>query len=103
MRLALVVLLAGCVKSGSAPLVAVAEVALPGGATRFDYQDVDAEHGHLVLAHMGDSELLVLKLDDGSVAARLPGIDTVRGVAVGGGRIFAAAINGQLVMIDAQQ
>jgi DNA-binding beta-propeller fold protein YncE len=98
-------LLTGCVKSGTAAvaLVTVADVPLPGGATRFDYQEVDSEHGHLVLAHMGDSELLVLKLEDGSVAARFPGIETIRGVTVGGGRIFATATNGQLVMIDASK
>lgn len=26
----------------------VADVGLPGKATRFDYQDIDAAHGHLI-------------------------------------------------------
>lgn len=85
------------------PLRSVADVELPGNATRFDYQDVDAERGHLVIAHMGDSEVLVVSLADGSVLKRLSGISTVRGVisASTANRIFATAINGQLVLIDA--
>jgi hypothetical protein len=34
------------------PLTKVADVTLPGAATRFDYQDVDVARGHLVVAHM---------------------------------------------------
>jgi DNA-binding beta-propeller fold protein YncE len=87
----------------SLPLVAVSDVALPGNASRFDYQDVDVEHGHLALAHMGDSELLVLSLSDGATVGRVPGIDTVRGVVVAASanRILATAMNGQLVSVDA--
>src|SRR4051812_13218615 len=59
------------------PLVIDFEVALPGNATRFDYQDVDADHSHLVLAHMGDSEVLFISLIDGSVVARVPNVSTV--------------------------
>jgi sugar lactone lactonase YvrE len=104
MRLMLVGLLAGCVtQRASASLSLVADVPLPGNATRFDYQDVDAQHGHLIVAHMGDSEVLVLSLSDGSVAKRVPGVATVRGVvaAPDANRIFASAIDGHVVVIDA--
>jgi DNA-binding beta-propeller fold protein YncE len=85
------------------PLAEVAAVTLPGNATRFDYQDVDSQRGHLVVAHMGDDELLVLDARDGATLARLPGIQRVRGVAVAtsANRIFATAMNDQLVIVDA--
>lgn len=86
------------------PLMLVADVDLPGHATRFDYEDIDPSNGHLVISHMGDSEVLVVSLSDGSTLRRLPGIATVRGVGVGTGanRLFAtAAATNQLVAIDA--
>jgi DNA-binding beta-propeller fold protein YncE len=87
----------------SLPLATAFEVALPGNATRFDYQDVDTHRGHLVLAHMGDSEVLFISLDNGEVVGRVPNVDTVRGVIVADAvnRVFATAINGQVVAIDA--
>ena len=86
------------------PLVLVADVGLPGGATRFDYQEIDAAQAHLVVAHMNDASVLVLNLGDGSVAKLLPGIPTPRGVAVGNdvGRIFVTSSPSQLVIVDNQ-
>jgi DNA-binding beta-propeller fold protein YncE len=81
-------------------LSGVVDVPLPGNPTRFDYQDIDAARGRLVIAHMGDSEVVVVNLSDGSVAGRIPGIDTVRGIAVASDRIFATAMNGFVVTID---
>src|SRR5690348_8713173 len=40
--------------AGKLPLVVVSDVPLPGGSTRFDYQDIDPASGHLVTAHMND-------------------------------------------------
>jgi hypothetical protein len=104
------VVLAGCSSCGrthepaaptaNLPLVLVADVELPGGATRFDYQDIDAEQGHLVLAHMNDASVLVLKLADGSVERLLPNIPTARGVVVGDGRIFITSSPSQVVIVD---
>jgi DNA-binding beta-propeller fold protein YncE len=90
--------------SPSLPLVLVNDVALPGRATRWDYQEIDAAHGHLVIAHMGDNEVVVVSLADGSTLARIPNVATVRGIAVAASanRIFAsAAATNQLVSIDA--
>jgi DNA-binding beta-propeller fold protein YncE len=84
--------------------VRVADVDLPGGSTRFDYEEVDSAHGHIVIAHMGDSEVLIVSLADGSVQQRVPNVPTVRGVAIGdtANRLFAsAAASNQLVAIDA--
>jgi YVTN family beta-propeller protein len=86
------------------PLAKVADVALPGAATRFDYQDVDAARGHLVVAHMNDASVLVLNVADGSVAKELRGIPVPRGVAVGEdvARIFVTSSPSTLVIIDAK-
>ena len=88
--------------SPSFPLLLVADVELPGGATRLDYQDVDPAKKHLVVAHMNDASVLVLNLADGSVARVLPGIPTPRGVAIADdvGRIFVTSSPSQLVIID---
>lgn len=88
--------------SGSGLLTTVTDVALPGGATRFDYQEIDAAKGQLVVAHMNDDAVLVLSLDDGSVRAQLPNIPTPRGVAIADdvGLIFVTSTPGHLVLID---
>jgi DNA-binding beta-propeller fold protein YncE len=84
------------------PLVLVADVDLPGGATRFDYQDVDTGLGHLVLAHMNDDSVLFVDLRDGSVLKELTGIPVARGVIVADdvGVVFVTSSPNQLVLID---
>jgi DNA-binding beta-propeller fold protein YncE len=86
----------------SLPLVLVADVALPGRAVRFDYQDLDAARGHLIIAHMNDASVVVVNTADGSVAKVLAGIPTPRGVAVADdvGRIFVTSSPNRLVIID---
>src|SRR5258708_963253 len=86
------------------PLVKVSDVGLPGAAARFDYQDIDAAHGHLVIAHMDDNSVVVVNLSDGSLFKVLPNIPTARGVVVAPdvGRIFVTSTGtlNQLVIID---
>lgn len=84
------------------PLVRVADVDLPGGATRFDYQDIDSGLGHLVIAHMNDGAVLIVKLSDGSVLKELTGIPVARGVSVAedAGIVFVTSSPNQLVLID---
>jgi DNA-binding beta-propeller fold protein YncE len=84
------------------PLVLEAEVALPGAAARFDYQDIDATLGHLVIAHMNDDAVLIVNLKDGSTAARLSHIQQPRGVCVAAeiGVIFVTSAANQLILID---
>jgi hypothetical protein len=72
----------GRAAAGTGLLARVADVPLPGGATRFDYQEIDTGKGLLVLAHMRDDSVLLLDLADGSVRKELTGIPTPRGVAV---------------------
>jgi YVTN family beta-propeller protein len=53
---------------------------------------------------MGDSEVVIVNLGDGSLASRLPRVGSVRGIAVGANAnaIFAtAAASDELVIIDA--
>lgn len=86
----------------STALELVADVALPGGATRFDYQDVDTAHQQLIVAHMNDNAVDILDLRDGSLRGRVTGIATPRGVVVApdSNRIFITSKPGELVVID---
>ena len=67
---------------GALPLTLVADVPLPGHATRFDYQAVDATHRRLFIAHLGDSALVVFDLDGQRVVREITGLPSVHGVAV---------------------
>ncbi|MFO0748905.1 MAG: hypothetical protein U1F43_25050 [Myxococcota bacterium] len=84
------------------PLELVADVPLPGGATRFDYQDIDRARGRLVIAHMNDGSLLFVELATGSVLAELGHIATARGVVVAGDveLTFVTSSPHALVVID---
>ena len=85
-------------------LTLVTDVPLPGGGTRFDYQEIDAARGLLVATHMNDNAVLLLDLQDGSVKQQLTGIPTPRGVAVAddAGIIFVTSTPGHVVLIDNQ-
>ena len=104
----LLLLLAACAHDKHArgesilTLELVADVTLPGGATRFDYQDVDTSHRQLVVAHMNDNAVEILDLQDGSLRGRVTGIATPRGVVVAPdiNRIFVTSKPGELVIID---
>jgi DNA-binding beta-propeller fold protein YncE len=86
------------------PLQLVADVPLPGRANRFDYQDIDAPRGHLVIAHMNDASVVIANLTDGAVQKVLPNIPTARGIAVASeiGRIFVTSSPNQVVIIDGE-
>ena len=51
-------------------LVPVSETDLPGHANRFDYQDLDPAHGHLIIAHMNDSNVVVANLAEKAAPRR---------------------------------
>jgi len=91
--------------ASSSPLSLVADVPLPGGATRFDYQSFDPQTNRLYLAHMGDGELLVFDTQARRVVARLPKFPTVTGVLVVPElhRVFASAAGGhEVVVVDTE-
>jgi DNA-binding beta-propeller fold protein YncE len=64
----------------SLPLTLVADVPLPGHASRFDYQAVDTVNRRLYIAHLGDSSLVVFDLDGGRVIQEIAGLPSVHGV-----------------------
>lgn len=83
------------------PLVLVSDVPLPGGAVRFDYQAIDAEQGHLVIAHMNDASVVVVNLSDGALVKSIPDIPRARGVAIAdeANRIFVTSSPDKLVIL----
>ena len=66
--------------ASSLPLEHVADVPLPGGATRFDYQWIDADRRRLYIAHLGDGSLIVFDLDAQRVVAEVAHLPSVHGV-----------------------
>ena len=84
------------------PLVLVADVDLPGKPERFDYQDLDVGKGNLVITHMNDASVVVVKLADGSLVKEIPNTPRARGVVVAPevGRIFVTIKPDQLVILD---
>src|SRR5205809_3460593 len=80
--LALTALLAfpAALRAGDSLLKRVADIPLPGGATRFDYQSLDLAAGRLYFSHMGDGELMVFDTRAEKLVAHLPGFPTMTGV-----------------------
>ena len=75
------------------PLKHVADVPLPGRATRFDYESYDSDRHLLFIAHLGDSEVLAFDTRSSRVVGRIPGLSSVHGVLVVPelARVFASA------------
>jgi len=71
---------AGAERPQDALISKVADIPLPGGATRFDYQSLDEESGRLYFSHMGDAELMVFDTRTQTLVAHLPGFPTMTGV-----------------------
>jgi len=82
----------------------VADVPLPGGTTRFDYQSLDEKTGKLFISHMGDGRLVVFDTKTNKVVANLPGFNTVTGVRFVPelNRVYASAAGShEVVALDA--
>src|SRR5438045_7498502 len=65
---------------GTLPLERVADVPLPGGASRFDYQSIDSEGGRLYIAHLGASRLIVFDTGHRRVLSEIGNLASVHGV-----------------------
>jgi YVTN family beta-propeller protein len=92
------------VPTGSPVLRPVADVPLPGSASRFDYQSLDETSGRLYVAHMGADQVVVFDTGTQQVVGTVDGVDTPTGVlAVPDlGRVFvAAAGSDDVAVIDA--
>src|SRR6266581_2142996 len=66
--------------TADAPLHLVADVPLPGSASRFDYQSLESGPGRLFISHMGAGQLVVFDVRAGRVIGNLDGFPTVTGV-----------------------
>jgi len=88
-------------RSPGAPLRFLADIPLPGGPSRFDYQSLDVETGRLYLAHMGAGQLVVVDVRSRRVVAALDGFPRVTGVLVVPKlrRIYASAAGAHRVTI----
>src|SRR5215470_16054343 len=80
--LALVLQLSAVAVLSAELLRKVADVPLPGGTTRFDYQSLDAAAGRLYFSHMGDGELMVFDTGSEKLIAHIPGFPAMTGVLV---------------------
>src|SRR5947207_11255464 len=65
--------------TADAPLRLVADVPLPGSASRFDYQSLESASGRLFISHMGAGQLVVFDVHAGRVVGNLDGFPTVTG------------------------
>lgn len=91
--------------SGTAdlPLTHVADVPLPGRSTRLDYESFDPVRHLLFIAHLGDSEVVVVDTQNSRVVARIGNIAEVHGVLVVPelSRVYASATgSNEVVAID---
>jgi DNA-binding beta-propeller fold protein YncE len=87
------------------PLRFVADVPLPGGSSRFDYQSLDPSLNRLYISHLAADAAVVFDVKHRRVRATIAGLPGVHGVLVapGIGRVYAAATDArELVTIDEQ-
>jgi DNA-binding beta-propeller fold protein YncE len=90
--------------SATAALELVADVPLPGPATRFDYQCIDTTANRLYVSHMNAGQLVVVDLGSRTVEATIDGLPRITGVwAVPAlGKVFASVPGDhQVAIVDA--
>jgi DNA-binding beta-propeller fold protein YncE len=88
------------------PLRLVADVALPGRASRFDYESFDARRRRLYIAHLGDGSVVAFDAARRRVVRSVPGVAGVHGVLAVPAldRVFATATDAhQLVAISLER
>jgi len=65
----------------AAPLLeTVADIPLPGGTARFDYQSIDPKRGLLFISHMGDGQLIVFDMKQQNVVGIVDQVPGATGV-----------------------
>ncbi|MEM5436485.1 YncE family protein [Paraburkholderia diazotrophica] len=85
------------------PLTHVADIPLPGRASRLDYESDDPGRHLLFIAHLGDSEVIVFDMKASRVVARIGNIAAVHGILVVPelSRVYASATGtNEIVAID---
>ncbi|MGE5179781.1 MAG: YncE family protein [Bacteroidota bacterium] len=91
--------------AGTAPLVPVGDIPLPGPPVRFDYQSVDTTSGRLYISHMNAGELVVFDLARGRVERTISGLPRVTGVCAAPalGKVYASVPGDhEVAVIDAR-
>lgn len=86
------------------PFEHVRDVRLPGSASRFDYQDIDAIRNRLYIAHLGANQVDVVDLRTLQVAGAVHDVPVVHGVRAAPdlGIVYASATSADTVVaIDA--
>src|SRR2546425_9419212 len=83
------------------PLRVVADVPLPGSASRFDYQSLEPASGRLFISHMGAGQLVVFDVRAGKVIGNLDGFPSVTGVLAEPAehRVYASATGDHAVVV----
>ncbi|MGF6965106.1 DNA-binding beta-propeller fold protein YncE [Paraburkholderia sp. WC7.3g] len=85
------------------PLTHVADIPLPGRATRLDYESYDPDRHLLFIAHLGDGEVIVVDVNASRVIGRIPDVSSVHGLLAipGMSRVYASATGtDEIVAID---
>jgi YVTN family beta-propeller protein len=89
--------------SGNLPLRTLRDVALSGGATRFDYQSFDQNTGRLYIAHLGDGTMVVFDTNKEILDGEVKNLSRVHGILAVPElhRIYASATgSNELAVID---
>ncbi len=89
--------------ASSLPLAQIQDIALPGAASRLDYQALDADAKRLYIAHLGDGTVHAVDLASGAVAGTVQGTPSVHGVTLAADRhLLLAAVSGtnEVAIID---
>lgn len=85
------------------PLAHVADIPLPGRATRLDYASYDPNRHLLFIAHLGDGEVIAVDVNSSRVVARVADVSSVHGVLAIPeiSRVYASATGtDEIVAID---
>jgi len=88
---------------GNLPLRTLRDVPLTGGATRFDYQSLDANTARLYIAHLGDGMMTVFDISKDTVLGDVKDLPRVHGVLAVPElhRVYASATGtNELAVID---
>ena len=88
--------------TGQLPLRFVADVPLPGGSSRFDYQSLDSSRNRLYISHLAAGAAVIFDVKQQRVSATIAGLPGVHGVLVAPGirRVFFTQNGGNKVTID---
>ena len=87
-------------------LKTIADIRLPGGTTRLDYQSLDSSTGRLYLSHMGDGTVVVFDTKTDKVVSNLSGFPVVTGVLVLPAlkRLYASVTrNHEIAVLDSEK